>query len=100
MRNLKIITASILAILVVIIVVQNREPIATHLLFATLVMPHAVLLFITAGTGFRTWSSPRTVGKYKVQRAVKFPEPPGNLAPPARNLVYTSLSILHVFKAA
>jgi uncharacterized integral membrane protein len=52
MRNLKIITASILAILVVIIVVQNREPVATHLLFATVVMPHAVLLFITAGTGF------------------------------------------------
>jgi len=52
MRNLKIITASILAILVVIMVVQNREPVATHLLFATLVMPHAVLLFVTAGTGF------------------------------------------------
>jgi uncharacterized integral membrane protein len=52
MRNVKIITAAILAILVVIIVVQNREPVATHLLFATVVMPHAVLLFITAGTGF------------------------------------------------
>jgi uncharacterized integral membrane protein len=52
MRNLKIITASILAILVVIMVIQNREPVATHLLFATVVMPHAVLLFITAGAGF------------------------------------------------
>ena len=52
MRNVKIITAAILAILVVIIVVQNRESVATHLLFATVVMPHAVLLFITAGTGF------------------------------------------------
>ena len=30
----------------------NREPVATHLLFATIVMPHAVLLFITAAAGF------------------------------------------------
>jgi uncharacterized integral membrane protein len=52
MRNLKIIVASILAILVAIMVVQNREPVATHLLFATIVMPHAVLLFITAAAGF------------------------------------------------
>jgi uncharacterized integral membrane protein len=51
MRNFKIITASVLAILVAIIVVQNREPVATHLLFATVVMPHAVLLFITAAAG-------------------------------------------------
>jgi uncharacterized integral membrane protein len=33
-------------------VVQNPEPVATHLLFATIVMPHAVLLFITAAAGF------------------------------------------------
>jgi len=52
MRNLKIIVTSILAILVAIIVVQNREPVATHLLFATVLMPHAILLFITAAAGF------------------------------------------------
>jgi uncharacterized integral membrane protein len=52
MRNLKIITASILVILVAIMVVQNREPVVTHLLFATVSMPHAVLLFITAAAGF------------------------------------------------
>ena len=52
MRKLKIITASILVILVAIMVVQNREPVATHLLFATVVMPHAVLIFITAAVGF------------------------------------------------
>jgi|SRR5271165_1501994 len=52
MRNLKLIAASILAILVAIIVVQNREPVATHLLFANVVMPHAILLFITAAAGF------------------------------------------------
>jgi uncharacterized integral membrane protein len=52
MRNLKLIAASFLAILVAIIVVQNREPVATHVLFATVVMPHAILLFITAAAGF------------------------------------------------
>ncbi len=52
MRNFKLIAASCLAILVAIIVVQNRDPVATHLLFATLVMPHAILLFITAAAGF------------------------------------------------
>jgi uncharacterized integral membrane protein len=52
MRNFKLIAASCLAILVAIIVVQNRDPVATHLLFATLSMPLAILLFITAAAGF------------------------------------------------
>jgi len=52
MRNFKLITASVLAILVAIVVVQNREPVATHLLFATVVMPHAILLFIASAAGF------------------------------------------------
>jgi uncharacterized integral membrane protein len=52
MRNLKLIAASILAVLVAIVVVQNREPVATHVLFATIVMPLAILLFITAAVGF------------------------------------------------
>jgi uncharacterized integral membrane protein len=52
MRNFKLITASVLSILVAIIVVQNREPVATHLLFATVVMPHAILLFIASAAGF------------------------------------------------
>jgi uncharacterized integral membrane protein len=52
MRNSKLIIASFLAILVAIIVVQNREQVATHVLFATIMMPHAILLFITAAAGF------------------------------------------------
>jgi uncharacterized integral membrane protein len=52
MRDFKLIVASCLAILVAIIVVQNRDPVATHLLFATLSMPLAILLFITAAAGF------------------------------------------------
>jgi hypothetical protein len=52
MRNFKLITASILAILVAIVVVQNREPVATHVLIVTVIMPHAILLFITTAAGF------------------------------------------------
>jgi uncharacterized integral membrane protein len=52
MRNLKLITASLLAILVAIIVVQNRDPVGTHILFLTVSMPLAILLFITAAAGF------------------------------------------------
>jgi uncharacterized integral membrane protein len=52
MRNFKLIAASILTILVAIVVVQNRDPVATHVLFASIVMPLAILLFITAAAGF------------------------------------------------
>ncbi len=52
MRNFKLVIASLLAILVAIVVVQNREQVATHMLFATVMMPHAILLFITAAAGF------------------------------------------------
>ena len=52
MRNFKLIVASILAILVAIVVVQNRDPVATHVLFASFPMPLAILLFITAAAGF------------------------------------------------
>ncbi|MFY9984018.1 MAG: LapA family protein [Chthoniobacterales bacterium] len=52
MRNLKIIAASVLAILVAILVIQNTEPVETHLLNTTVAMPHAVLIFISAAAGF------------------------------------------------
>ena len=52
MRDLKLITAAIVAILVATLVVQNTEPVETHLLFATVAMPHAVLIFISAAAGF------------------------------------------------
>jgi uncharacterized integral membrane protein len=52
MRNLKLISASLLAVLVAIIVVQNRDPVGTHILFWTVSMPLAILLFITSAAGF------------------------------------------------
>src|SRR5258707_12502656 len=32
--------------------VQNTEPVETHLLFTTVAMPHAVLIFISSAAGF------------------------------------------------
>jgi uncharacterized integral membrane protein len=52
MRNFKLIAASILAILVAIVVLQNRDQVATHVLFVSIQMPLAILLFITAAAGF------------------------------------------------
>jgi uncharacterized integral membrane protein len=52
MQNFKLITASILAILVAIVVVQNRDSVVTHVLFVSIPMPLAMLLFITAAAGF------------------------------------------------
>jgi uncharacterized integral membrane protein len=52
MGDLKLIIASILAILVAVLVVQNTEPVETHLLFATVAMAHAVLIFISSAAEF------------------------------------------------
>jgi uncharacterized integral membrane protein len=52
MRKFKLIAALMLALLVAIMVVQNWEPVVTHILFATIVMPQALLLFISAALGF------------------------------------------------
>jgi uncharacterized integral membrane protein len=52
MRDLKLIAASILAILVAVLVVQNTEPVETHLPITTVAMLHAVLIFISSAAGF------------------------------------------------
>lgn len=52
MKKLRLIVTLVLAVLVVIVVLQNTEAVETHLLFATVTMPRAVLLLITALIGF------------------------------------------------
>ena len=52
MRQAKIILAAGVAILTVIVVLQNTAPVETRLLFATVKMPRAALLFITLVVGF------------------------------------------------
>ena len=52
MKKARLIVTLVLAVLVVVVVLQNTEAVETRLLFATVTMPRAVLLFITALIGF------------------------------------------------
>ena len=52
MKKLRLIMTLVLAVLVIIVVLQNTEAVETQLLFATVTMPRAVLLLTTALIGF------------------------------------------------
>jgi uncharacterized integral membrane protein len=52
MNRVKIAVAGILGILLLILRVQNRRPVETHLLFATVTMAQSILLLETAALGF------------------------------------------------
>ncbi len=52
MQKLKLIFIAILAIIVLIIAIQNTDNVETRLLFATVTMPRAVLLFVMLAIGF------------------------------------------------
>ena len=50
--KIRIIAAAILALVVLVIVLQNTEAVETKLLFITLTMPRAAMLFGTLVIGF------------------------------------------------
>ena len=52
MNRFKMISIAILALLGVIIILQNTEPVETKLLFLSIVMPRAILLMGTTLIGF------------------------------------------------
>lgn len=52
MKKLQLIAALVLAVLVVVVVLQNTDAVETRLLFVTVTMPRAVLLFSTGLIGF------------------------------------------------
>jgi uncharacterized integral membrane protein len=52
MSRWKLIAGAIIGILTVIVVAQNTQAVETRLLFISLTMPRAVLLFITMAIGF------------------------------------------------
>ena len=52
MNTIKLITAAVLALMGLVIVLQNTDSVETKLLFVTLEMPRAVLLFGTTTIGF------------------------------------------------
>ena len=52
MMKVKLIVVSVLAALGIVIALQNTEVVETKVLFATVIMPRAFLLFITTVLGF------------------------------------------------
>lgn len=52
MKRIRLIAAMILAILVIVLMLQNTEPVRTRLLFATVEMPRALLLLTTVLVGY------------------------------------------------
>jgi len=50
--RVKLVIEAILAVLVVVVVLQNLAPVSTQFLFVTVAMPKAVLLIVTLGIGF------------------------------------------------
>lgn len=52
MPRLKLIGLLVLAVLVVVLILQNTQMVTTHLLFITASMPMAVLLVLVLSVGF------------------------------------------------
>lgn len=52
MRYWRPILALLLLVTVTIVAFQNRGPVETQLLFARVIMPHSILLFVMAAFGF------------------------------------------------
>lgn len=52
MARFRIVVAAVIAIVAMIVVLQNTQSVQTRLLFVTLTMPAAVLLFVTLVVGF------------------------------------------------
>ncbi|MFC1516465.1 lipopolysaccharide assembly protein LapA domain-containing protein [Thermodesulfobacteriota bacterium] len=52
MKRVKLVGIVVLALLIGIVVLQNTESVETNILFFTITMPRALLLFLTALIGF------------------------------------------------
>jgi uncharacterized integral membrane protein len=52
MKHVKLVGIGLALIIVVVLILQNTQQVETRILFATIEMPRAVLLFITAALGF------------------------------------------------
>ncbi|MFI4897817.1 MAG: lipopolysaccharide assembly protein LapA domain-containing protein [Phycisphaerales bacterium JB059] len=52
MKHVKLAGIAASLIVVVVLILQNTQQVETRILFATIEMPRAVLLFITAALGF------------------------------------------------
>ena len=52
MKKFKLIAAAVAVILVIIVILQNTQAVETKILFLTVSMPRALLLFVSVGVGF------------------------------------------------
>lgn len=52
LQKVKIILGAVVALLVIVVVLQNTEAVETKILFTTITMPRAALLFGTLIVGF------------------------------------------------
>ncbi len=52
MSHWKLVAIAIVVILAIVVVMQNTQSVETRLLFVTVEMPRAVLLFVTLAIGF------------------------------------------------
>lgn len=52
MNKTKLIAAAVIALLGIIVIAQNTDPVETRILFFTVTMPRFILLLITALLGF------------------------------------------------
>ena len=51
-ERIKLVAATIVILALIILILQNLEPVETRILFARVTMPRAVLLFTTAAIGY------------------------------------------------
>ncbi|MCP5517706.1 MAG: LapA family protein [Verrucomicrobiales bacterium] len=84
MNRVKIVGASVLLLLVLVLMIQNRASVKTQLLFAEVEMPQSILLLTTAVLGFGagglvTWFALRRKKERKPDKAPAT----GHPAPPA-----------------
>lgn len=52
MKQTKLIIISVLVIITLVLIIQNTQPVDTHILFFKITMPRAVLLFLMTLIGF------------------------------------------------
>lgn len=52
MKTAKLVGILVIVIVLGIVIIQNRDPVQTHILFFTVEMPQVLLLVLTAGAGF------------------------------------------------
>ena len=52
MNQTKLILIGVLIIITLVLIIQNTQPVDTHILFFTITMPGAVLLFLMTLIGF------------------------------------------------